>query len=417
MSRTRSRTLESTIHSADYRYEVYHTPCGEPTEAPVVFSGSMDGVGRLVNESMIDVVQPDFKRRIAEGEIINNPLQKTLNTLTVPEPPGFYYAFSKGCTDPSETREYAVYGTGSPTLEYLAYGIPESLSSLRASVIDEAVTNAHANIDASQMLALVTIGESKKSIVSTLQILKRVFRIYSALRKGNFKRLKREISESELEDRYMEARYALRPLMYDAVGIYKGLTAPRDDYRQTFRGHASGEDSGDSVVINSVERLHSLRMDCRNEWSYNVTARAGVLCDVSISELNIWGFDKIAESAWELVPFSFIVDWFIQFGNLIAAHTPDAGVKQRASWVTVKETFVNQNVYHNPHIITSWDNWTASCDDYVHQWKSIATERIVNPVQSALPSVNIRLDDWKIQDLCIILSRMISGKADSNLRI
>jgi hypothetical protein len=138
----------------------------------------------------------------------------------------------------------------------------------------------------------------------------------------------------------MEFRYALRPLVYDAKQVVAALSGDElpDVGRQTFRGYK--EDFG-STVENGV-LLYSdagTRVYGRQEASTVFQVRAGVLTTIeAISKLNVWGLDSIAESAWELMPYSFILDWFFDIGETLASWTPEMGVKKLASWVVTEVT-------------------------------------------------------------------------------
>jgi len=58
-----------------------------------------------------------------------------------------------------------------------------------------------------------------------------------------------------------------------------------------------------------------------------------------------FSWESIPITAWELIPFSFVVDWFVNFGDYIQALTPKLGIKGLSSWTTViKETKVTRSV-------------------------------------------------------------------------
>jgi hypothetical protein len=152
-----------------------------------------------------------------------------------------------------------------------------------------------------------------------------------------------EIRPKELAQRYMELRYAIRPLIYDVNGIIAVLEKDTRLYdRFTGRGSASATAStGDLIEGHSIE--WNATADTERSATYYVSARAGVLYHVNVNQLRLLGVDQLLETAWELIPFSFIVDWFVGVGQAIAAATPTIGATQLASWVTVKETFVSSN--------------------------------------------------------------------------
>lgn len=69
---------------------------------------------------------------------------------------------------------------------------------------------------------------------------------------------------------------------------------------------------------------------------YNITtidyhAKVKISAEVSVTNPNLWlanqlGLINPAALAWELVPFSFVVDWFGNVGNYLSSYTDFAGV-------------------------------------------------------------------------------------------
>jgi hypothetical protein len=165
-----------------------------------------------------------------------------------------------------------------------------------------------------------------------------------SIRKGEFLALVKQITPKDLADQYMEARYAIRPLYYEMKGYAAAFSyetgAALD--RLTFRGHESDSKSvGDTIESpNGTWFDGARRFFIERETVVNLDVRSGVLTQLETdSKLPAWGFTEVLESAWELVPYSFIIDWFLNVGNTIAAFTPDYGLRALASW-TVATTSV-----------------------------------------------------------------------------
>lgn len=367
----------------------------------------------VVYEYIEDIVTSQYEKAIASGAIINNPFRKVTQT-SVPLKPVF---IDKVATRYSNDQEEGYKWTGStvPFSYFGGYTVPSCLTvqsiptaaSLRTNVINSAVTQANANIDESEMLSLASMAETGKTVDSMASILGRTIRIAKQVRKLNFKAVMEELSPKELSQRYMELRYAIRPLIYDANGILSALQKKREVVRRTYRGWASDSAYYTDQVLNQGF-FYECTVDVDRRIDYEVSARAGVLCDVTIDELTVFGVDKLAESLWELVPFSFIVDWFANVGDTIAALTPDAGVKERASWVTVKETITALNSSGATRNNSTKETATVSVGAFQWGCNEQVIERIVGPSVEPWPQSKLRLDGFKLLDLGIIARQILS---------
>lgn len=74
---------------------------------------------------------------------------------------------------------------------------------------------------------------------------------------------------------------------------------------------------------------------------YNATrsVRVSVGAHVSVSNPNLWKLNQLglvnpASVAWELVPWSFVVDWFTSAGAVIASYTDLVGLQLDRAWTT-----------------------------------------------------------------------------------
>jgi len=284
-----------------------------------------------------------------------------------------------------------------------------SRSALRQRVIDLAVVAAHANIDTSEMMAMATIAEGGKSVQSVQAILWRAYKILKRVRKLQFAALAKEFKPKELADRYMEYRYAIRPLVIDAKGLVSAIQKKRGICRKTFRGEASESTTLTDTLLNQGNGLWMTNSDWNRTASYSVSAKAGVLCDVSVTDLSVFGVDMVAETLWELAPWTFIADWFANTGDWIAAHTPNVGVTQRASWVTVRSTHTKTRTAIASRSTVDTVGYVKvsltvpPCSD---TYQELVLERITDPQLSTFPSSKLNLDVFKVLDLGIILRKL-----------
>lgn len=364
---------------------------------------------KTLTQTTQDVVTPNFRKRSAAGEIINSPFNSQK-----------YYVhagrmnYYRSVQD-SRSGEIVIDQGYRPFPSQISY--PALLDPLDTSdVIDVAVTASHANIENSLAQLMVTGAEFKKTLIGVVAVMRRSIKTFRAVRELDVQLLRKEVSLREAKNRYLEYRYGLRPIVFDvknildaAVATYKGKRSPR----QTFRGNSS----------TSSTRLVPLSWSYVNSYSganvfyegmaklaTKASARAGVLTNVSpVRNISsTWGLDDFLESTWELIPFSFIIDWFINVGQSIAALTPELGIAQLASWVTVKtETSMIADELtlhaHGSHEYIS-QTWNSDVADPRLE-KRVSIQRIPNPKLPILPTIKVRLNTLKLLDLIAIFTK------------
>jgi hypothetical protein len=364
------------------------------------------------HKTIVDVITPDYFNRIKSGEIINNPCTRTECKgvdsrwdLTA----RFAASDSHGCVH----YDYLLSGEAPSSA---AMGNPYYLSSFApvpdidiSGVSGIAITNAYANVDSSSANLYATAGELQETISSLVSIFKRVITIYKALKRFDVSALRKELTAKELADRYMEYRYAIRPLYYEATGIidaFSSLGSKHD--RFTFRGSHSKTDT--SVAYGTINLVGIFNHTSISTTIREVKARAGVLTSIApIGLPEAFGVDDIFEGLWELVPFSFVLDWFFNVGKTLASWTPELGVKELASWVTVTDTVSSVKSCGSLIGLTT-DVYDVACQCQVPspitRYEKTYT-RTPNPSRSILPKLDIKLDTLKLLDLAIILKNIL----------
>lgn len=154
----------------------------------------------------------------------------------------------------------------------------------------------------------------------------RLFRSLIAARRGNWReafgvlglRIRGEPVGLGLAQRYLEYNYGLRPLVGDIFGLYELLTeqvkpaliltAKRSLSESRNREYAK-EDFGRAlkhVYTESHARVDRIQISARiNDTSLRQIAQAGLSNPLSL--------------AWDLIPWSFVIDWGLPIGNVLSA--------------------------------------------------------------------------------------------------
>lgn len=356
-------------------------------------------------KTMTDVVTPNYKSLIAKGVVINNPCDRTV-TVDIPAKATAYKRYR---VDYTGGKYYGAWWDGpvSPCSDTFL-GADFLVASDKPGWVDEvvaatsaAVTEAHANVSSNQISALASLAEGRKTVDSMVALTRKVLTIARKAKKLDYRYFRKELSFKELSNSYMELRYALRPMIIDAAQVCNALDESRlwKTVRSTARGYRTlTSELSDTADLGASDYTWTRDRKVRTV----TTIRAGVLSDTKLSVTNVWGLDQPIEAMWEIVPFSFILDWFFTIGDTIAAWTPNVGVRELASWVSVHHVSTSENSAgnfantgnHNVHDQFSWSGRKS-------QLRTIY-KRTVNPSLSIYPASKIRLDSLKLLDLTII---------------
>lgn len=203
---------------------------------------------------------------------------------------------------------------------------------------------------------------------------------------------------------WMQYRYAIKPLAYslndiqDVLLNYYHLFRTSRDYRDRSQNWVAGVSTRASLNnLYSEVNVSECKLRAYIKRSYEASSTlADLLRNYSINPVT---------TAWELVPLSFVADWFVNVGDFLAAWTgPNVHVHQ-ASTISLKSVgkvtlFNEQNPdlkvvatvkYYdrrsiNPveHIALKFDpyiDWKRSLDALALLWgsqRSILVEQIIN---------------------------------------
>lgn len=424
--------------------------------------GSMDTVESYRRTSnvlgMLDVVTPNFRALQNKGVIINNPMHRE-EVITSFHPT--YWIMdgrrSDGINIHCEYWERLRYTEVTDANAVL----PDELASLAKlsafqREIDLAVTRAWSNVDVSEAAALASIGELPETFAWLASIMTRGISLTRRVRKKfeiaditadlqalafeskkGFRRfhswmmvLERRSAQDllkklpdkvgDISNLYLEYRYAIRPLVFEMQQCLVAMSkALKKACRQTARGKEITLIDGHSNTTlprESYSASHYVDGVVRTTEKSSVVARAGVLFEIQESInalLSVWGFDQPLEAVWELVPFSFIYDWFFSVGDVLSSWSIGNGLSPISSWVTVQHiSFIEKKpislaianranyVWKTPYV-----NLGSSYGSINRKW------RVPSPPRSIIPRFDLKLNLGKILDLAAI-GRSLMGNTD-----
>jgi hypothetical protein len=302
---------------------------------------------------MSDVVIPNFRQRSAKGEIFVNPMYSheytrsyTLSDLA------FYVPYTS--STPGSQRYCSYYYEQKHTDSCLCIQlrghainhIPSKIDGMRLRTL--AGTDAAARVADPVFQGLVFLGELRETIGFIRNPLKAVHDYLYDVRK--FKRRKKKYAAltttDYLANQWLSYRYGLMPLVFDVQDAAKAIQRTVDGFkpvRETSRGMAQDQESlssadspsGDTYVISEVST------------NRKVSVRAGVLYEYTRSPDTFGvGLREIPNVIWEIIPYSFVADWFVNINSYIDAIVPVAGIRKLGSWTTVREEATTQGIHN-----------------------------------------------------------------------
>lgn len=251
---------------------------------------------------------------------------------------------------------------------------------------------------------------ARSVMVSTPEQLKK-------LAKGTSKTAKFDLV-SKFAESWLEYRYAIRPLIFELKQCLEALKKTIEKgSRQTARGKEIVLSENSSIVThtNSSYSSTTVTVQMRQTEKTTIICRAGVLFKIEEdldALLSVWGIDQPLESVWELVPFSFIIDWFFSVGDTISAWSVNPSLTPLASW----NTFILASQESRRSLSLEMSNkggyeWSEPSTIhgkagllYMRKWRKPAA------VRSIIPRFDLKLDLAKIIDLGMIGRQLLSGR-------
>lgn len=140
------------------------------------------------------------------------------------------------------------------------------------------------------------------------------------IRRGGLKGLKNLVELDQVGNNYLRWQYGWKPLASDLKGMYdhlqEGLKLPPFlTARRTIKSQRSGNEAftGYEPANWSVKSRDSVMLMAK-------------LTGPGLAQAQNMGLVNPLSLAWELVPYSFVVDWFMPIGNTLEALTATAGL-------------------------------------------------------------------------------------------
>lgn len=214
------------------------------------------------------------------------------------------------------------------------------------------------------------------------------------LRKKNFKR-----NIKELANDHLMVRYGWRTLFYDLEDLHKAVT----EFDETRKRYS--ERVGTSYTYTKEQQIayeathYSLWYNIFDEVT--VSCRGAVTADIRPPKFR---FNPIL-TGWETIPFSFVVDWFLDVGSALGAFSfanlTSASSSSFGYRVELQRTFSTsvKNGNKSGRVASLGASQEGTLNAYWEERKPAGIP--------SLPQLNVKLDEWKVVDLLALIVQQL----------
>lgn len=218
--------------------------------------------------------------------------------------------------------------------------VPNGMSAVIGSLYDTQVSALEADVKSKALAkardmktnVAVFFGEGRQTVRMIRGTAERLGRAYRHFRKGRFGNAAKELGINKptgsAANHWLEYTYGWSPLLSDAKGLAE-LAAQQvgvGGRQRRFSVHAKSE-------FNALDRTNSNPTAPCNypygelvgywwDYDFTATAHAGLLLEVDCTSSQLaaqtgFGLTDPLLFGWELTPFSFVFDWFIDVGTYL----------------------------------------------------------------------------------------------------
>lgn len=194
---------------------------------------------------------------------------------------------------------------------------------------------------------------------------------------------------------WLEARYGWRTLLFDLESLSDAIKSLDEEQRKRVSERVGNSQSW--VETNEYETSGS---NWTRNWtitdSFAVSVRGSVTADFKQTAFH---FNPVV-TGWELVPFSFVIDWVINVGQALQALSFLTFTGQYASsggvrWELKREYQLTQTFSDTTFTYSGTPNVS---------FESNMTMEVRKPTPVAyLPQFRLNLDEWKVIDLIALV--------------
>lgn len=220
---------------------------------------------------------------------------------------------------------------GQPPFEVPGWG------DVSQNTINRTVVKALLKARDQKINAALAIAEMNKSIETISSRFTKLYQGYRQARKGNFRAaavaLGVDKKGKKSASSWLELQYGWLPLLSDIHGAYEEIQKRKREHGFVFKVEANG-----SEVDNRFQPLSDDRTS--GSLSSKVVRRVKIVLWYQVDydylvQASDLGLTNPMEIAWELTPWSFVLDWAIPIGDVLGAMTAASGLTYKGGTRTL----------------------------------------------------------------------------------
>lgn len=306
------------------------------------------------------------------------------------------------CSSGDYDLKKAFYGK---VLPYMRYSGPLALlaqpTSLGSWVYPTAITSVDSSIVLSALakrnegaaLVLNTLAELPETVGMITGGLRNLPRLLKRLRKPP--RFSGKRAASYLSEKWMEYRYGIAPLLGEIDTYRKAFEAKCEVDYGPIRKNRAGRTIPDTEQYSAFTTGSALGFYLHGNYYMKGETRmtSTVYSRTTFTRYQNMGIDasSIIPALWELVPYSFVIDWFYDVGTWLRARLPKPGIVPLGELFSTK--YIQKYTVHVTSI-SSYPQATeadpmSSCSS-LYDWYRESYNRTTPPVASSLtPTLDV----------------------------
>lgn len=304
-------------------------------------------------------------------------------------------------------------------------GIPQYVppQSVRDNYMLALLGKLRENVAGSEFNAGVFLGEGREALSTIADSASRIYGAYHAVKRGNFNLAAQKLvggtprehlyTRKHAANNWLQLQYGWLPLLQDASDGAKflahHLNYPLQNVLKIRKQPLGFTLNGDYPKSGNLYWTQ-----CRGTWSLSMRA---VIKEKDVVQLS--GITDPLSVAWELVPYSFVVDWFIPIGNYLSARglsgslTGTFVITERSKW-KVFSPAIDPPAINNVNGIGYFRGLGDAATDFVEQ--TSVSRSVSSSIAVPLPSFKplCKVTSWMhAANAVALLSNLADKKARS----